>query len=468
MTQPMPAPATGDPVRISRQAWFVLIATSSSNFLVGLDMSIANIAFPAIQSDFPGTSAADLSWLLTFFNVTFAGLLIIAGRLADRIGRRRVFNIGLILFVSSAAGLALAPTVPILVGMRGLQGLGAALMVPASLGLVVAAWPTERRTFAVAAWGSVLAVSTSIGPMLGGLIIELASWRWAFLVNVPIGVLAFWWAQRVLPETRRDPAAGRPDIVGSVLIVLATTSLLLAIVQGREWGWTSTALIGLLAFFAAALAVLLRHTMRHADPIVPVALFAIPTFRIATIAVFVFSLGFLSAFLVLVLFLTRVWGYTALEAGTAITALPVAATISSNASGMLAERIGFRATIVPGCLLFSAGTFWLWNFLGSEPDFLIALLPGTLMMGIGIGAAPAILSGAGVAAVPPAFFSVAGAVGQLARQLGSAIGIAIVVVIIGQPTDLAASLTAFDRAFIYLGTVTALAGLIALRLRAGR
>lgn len=429
-------------------------------------MSIANIAFPAIQADFPTSSAADLSWVLTFFNVAFAGLLIIAGRLADRIGRRRIYSIGMVLFIASAIGVALAPTVPVIVAMRGVQGLACALMVPASLGLVVAAWPAERRTFAVAAWGSVLALATSFGPMLGGLIIEYASWRWSFLISVPIGIFVLWWAPRILPETTRDPNAGPPDIFGSALIVVATTSLLLAIVQSRDWQFPLLA--GLLFFSAAALMALVHHMHRHRDPIIPTTLFAISTFRISTISVFVFSLGFLSTFLVAVLFLTSVWKLSPLQAGLAITALPVAAAISSNASGILAERIGFRAVIVPGCLLFSCGALWLWYFLEPEPDIMWALLPATVMMGIGIGAAPAILSGAGVAAVPPAYFSVAGAVGQLARQLGSAIGIAVVVVIIGQPETTAEAMVAFDWAFLYLGSATACAGLIALRLRVVR
>lgn len=139
--------------RVGKQAWFVLVATSFGNFLAGLDTSIANVAFPDIQADFPSADRADLSWVLTFYAVTYAGLLIVAGRLADRVGRRRVFNLGLSLFVLASLGVALAPSVPIIVAMRGAQGLGAALMTPASLGLVIAAWPVERRTTAVAAWG---------------------------------------------------------------------------------------------------------------------------------------------------------------------------------------------------------------------------------------------------------------------------------------------------------------------------
>lgn len=453
---------------ISKRAWLVLAATSLANFLVGLDTSIASVAFPALKAAFPSASTADLSWVLTFYSVALAGFLIVAGRMADRIGRLRVFNIGMFLFVVASIGVAIAPTVSIIIAMRGVQGFAAALMTPASLGLVVAAWPIERRTTAVAAWSSVLALASSIGPLLGGFIIEYASWRWAFLVNVPIGIFALAWGRKILTETERDEDAASPDLLGSVLTIVATSSLLLAIVQGPEWGWTSLPLVALVGFVVVTIVALVRHTMSHTDPIMPPVLFSIPTFRIASIAIFLFSLGFLSTFVALMLFLTGVWGYSAFEAGFAITGLPVMAAITANVAGRLAERLGFMATIVPGCAVFACGALWMWAFMGPQPDPIFALFPATIMMGIGIGAAPAILNGAGVAAVEPTYFSVAGAVSQTARQLGTAIGVAILVVIIGNPVDLTSSLAAFDRAFLYLAFVTGLAGVTAVGLRSAR
>ncbi len=457
-----------DQGKVGKQAWLVLAATSLVNLLVGLDTSIASVAFPALNAAFPQASTADLSWVLTFYSVALAGFLIVAGRIADRVGRLRIFNIGMVLFVMASIGVACAPTVSIIIGMRGLQGFAAALMTPASLGLLVAAWPVERRTTAVAAWGSVLALASSIGPLLGGFIIEFASWRWAFLINVPIGIFALLWGRKILTESERDGAAATPDLIGSMLTIVATSSLLLAIVQGPEWGWVSYPLLGLIAFFVVTILALVRHTMSHNDPIMPPILFTIRTFRIASIAVFLFSLGFLSTFVALVLFLTGIWGYSALEAGFAITGLPVMAVITANVAGRLAERFGFKATIVPGCAAFTCGALWLWAFMGPQPDPLWALFPATIMMGIGIGAAPAILNGAGVAAVEPGYFSVAGAVGQTARQLGTAIGVAILVAIIGNPSDLASSLDAFDQAFLYLAIVTGLAGITAMGLRTER
>lgn len=459
---------TGREIKIGKSAWLVLAATSLANFLVGLDMSIASVAFPALIAAFPESSTADLSWILTFYSVTLAGFLIVAGRIADRVGRLKVFNLGMALFVAASVGVAAAPTVSIMIVMRGVQGLAAAMMTPASLGLVIAAWPAERRTTAVAAWSSVLALASSIGPLLGGFIIELTSWRWAFLLNVPIGMFALIWGRKVLTETERDKNAASPDLVGAVLTIIATSGILLAIVQGPEWGWTSYQLIALVLFVAMICAALVWHTMSHNDPIMPPILFSIPTFRIASVALFIFSLGFLSTFVTLMLFLTSVWGYSVFEAGFAVTGVPVMAAITANVAGRLAERVGFRAIIVPGCVAFAVGALWMWLLIGPQPDPFVVLFPATILMGIGIGAAPAILNGAAVAAVEPAYFSVAGAVGQTARQLGTAIGVALLVVIIGYPEDLVSSLAAFERAFLYLAVVTGLAGLAAMALRNAR
>jgi hypothetical protein len=204
---------TKTPAAVSRHAWKILGVTSLTNFVAGLDLSMANVAIPDIQRTFPTASTADVSWVLTFYMLTYAGFLITAGRVADRFGRLRVLNAGLICFVLGSSFAVWAPSLPILVAMRGIQGLGVAMMAPASLGLAVAAWPPERRGTAVAIWGSTLAASSAVGPVLGGLLIEVGSWRWAF--------------------------SSGPCVLGA-----ATVGLALAIVLGRDWGWTSPGRIG--------------------------------------------------------------------------------------------------------------------------------------------------------------------------------------------------------------------------------
>ena len=198
-------------VSIPHSAWKVLAATGLGMFIVGLDLSIANVAFPDIQRSFPTASLADLSWVLNGYIVLYAGLLIVAGRLADQFGRRRLFLAGIVGFVAASALVAAAPTKELLIGARALQGASAAFATPASFGLVVAAFPSERRSTAVALWGAILAVAVATGPSLGAAVIEVASWRWAFLLNLPIGIPALIFASRVLTESARS-ATRRPRI----------------------------------------------------------------------------------------------------------------------------------------------------------------------------------------------------------------------------------------------------------------
>lgn len=319
------------------------------------------MAVPDIQETFTSASTADVSWVLTFYMLTYAGLLITAGRIADRFGRLRVLNAGLICFVVGAGLAVVAPLLPLLIAARGVMGLGVAMMAPASLGLAVAAWPAERRATAVAVWSSTLALSSAVGPVVGGVLIEAGSWRWAFAVNVPIGLLAFVWGRRVLSESAKDPEARTPDVVGAVLLGLATAGLALAIVQGREWGWTSPAVIGLFILTVVSIAVVVRRTATHPNPIVPRSLLAVSSFRVATVSVFLFGLGFFATFLALVLYLTEIADYSTVQAGVAIIMLPITATVVANFPGgwPTAMATGRSPSLGCSCLLLA--------HCGSEP-----------------------------------------------------------------------------------------------------
>ena len=344
-----------DTGRVSRQAWKVLGVTSLTNFVVGLDLSITNVAVPDIGREFAGASTADISWVLTFYMVIFAGFLIVAGRWADRFGRLRMLNIGITCFVIGAALAAISPSLVVLIAVRGLQGVGVAMMAPASLGLAVAAWPIERRGTAVAVWSSTLALSTAVGPVVGGLLIEFGSWRWAYALNIPVGLIALVRGTRVLTESARHPEASRPDLIGAALLGGATAGGVLAIVQGQEWDWTSPAVLGLLGICAVSIIAVARRTARHPDPIVPRTLLAVSSFRIASTSLLLFGLGFFSSLLAMVLYLTEIAGYSTVTVGLAIITLPIAAMVSANVSGPLADRFGFRAVAIPGMLLFTMG-----------------------------------------------------------------------------------------------------------------
>ena len=446
--------------KVAASSWKILIATCLTNFVIGLDLSITNVAIPNIEQSFSSASTADISWCLTFYMLTYAGALIVSGRWADRFGRVRVLNGGFTCLVFGSALLAFAPTVPLLIAARGLIGVGAAMAAPASLGIAIASWPPERRATAVTIWSSTLALSSVVGPIIGGFVIELSSWRWAFALNIPIGIGALIWGARVLPESDRDPDVRRPDLLGSVLITAATSALALFIVKGSEWGWSSPRVLGLFVFTALGTGCLIRRISRHADPILPRSLLAIPSFRVAICSLFLFGLGFFSSMLIVVLYLTELGGYSTVRTGLGISVMASMAFTTANFSGRLADRFGHRRVAVPGMCCFIIGCLWLYQNAGASPNFFVDLFPALLLMGLGIGSGPTLLSAAAVSEVDPSNFSVAGAVAQTARQLSGAIGISIAVAISGSNADE----SSFKATFLYLAVVVAMATVTALRL----
>ena len=450
--------------KVSASGWKILIATCLTNFVIGLDLSITNVAIPNIEESFSSASTSDVSWCLTFYMLTYAGALIVSGRWADRFGRVRVLNGGFICLVSGSALLAFAPTIPLLIAARGLIGVGAAMAAPASLGIAIAAWPAERRATAVTIWSSTLALSSVVGPIIGGFVIELSSWRWAFALNVPIGIGALIWGTRVLPESDRDPDVQRPDMLGSILITAATAALALVIVKGSEWGWSSPRVAGLFLFTALGTSFLVRRIARHADPILPRSLLVIPSFRVAIFALFLFGLGFFSSMLIVVLYLTEIGDYSTVRTGLGISVMAAMAFTTANFSGRLADRFGYRRVAVPGMCCFIIGCVWLFQNAGASPNFFVDLFPALLLMGLGIGSGPTLLSAAAVSKVDPSNFSVAGAVAQTARQLSGAIGISIAVAITGSNSDE----SSFRATFLYLAVVVAMATVATLRLPLAR
>ena len=459
-----PEDRSSELTKVSSTAWKILVATCLTNFVIGIDLSITNVAIPNIQESFSSASTADISWALTFYMLTYAGALIVSGRFADRFGRVRVLNGGFICLVVGTALLVLAPTVSLLIAARGVIGIGAAMAAPASLGIAIAAWPAERRATAVTIWSSTLALSSVVGPIIGGFVIELSSWRWAFALNIPIGIGALIWGARVLPESDRDPAAQRPDLVGSVLITATTAGLALLIVKGSEWGWASPAILVLVACTIIGVTFLGYRITQHADPVLPRALLAIHSFRIAILALFLFGLGFFSSMLTVVLYLTEIANYSTVRTGFGISVLAGMAFTTALFSGRLADRFGHRRVTVPGMCCFILGCLWLYQNAGNNPTFYIDVFPALLLMGLGIGSGPTLLAAAAVTEVDPIDFSVAGAVTQTSRQLSGAIGISVAVAIIGSTADA----NSFKSTFLYLAVVIALAAATALKLPAAK
>jgi NTE family protein len=440
----------------------VLIACAGA-FVAFLDTTIVNIAFPDISASFAGSGRDALSWVLDGYFVVIAALLVPAGGLADRFGHRRIFLLGVASFTAASLLCAAAPSLGLLIAFRVVQGIGAAMIAPSSLAIVLDSFPAEKRAAGVGLWGAAAAAAAAVGPTLGGALVEAADWRLVFLVNLPLGAAILLAGRSRLPLPKIVDSR-LPDLPGAAMLALGLAAITLGIVEGNDWGWTSAATLGAFAAAAALLAGVVMRSRGHPRPIVEPALFAHRSFRIGNLGTLLFAAAFFSLILGNVLFLTSIWGYTILQAGAATLPGPTASTVFAGPAGKLADRFGHRAVIVPGTLFFAAGVMVLRS-AGAEPDWLGLWLPGSLLTGIGIGLAFPTLGSAAVRDIPIDRFATASAVNAAFRQVGAVLGTAILIAIVGEPGSLSEALSVSDGAFLFAAIASLVAGAATLTLR---
>ncbi len=426
--------------------WPVFAVTVSAAFIVALDLSIVNVAFPSIRESFPDVSTAALSWVLAAYSVVFGALLLGAGRIADRSGRRRIFLVGLAVFSIGSLVCGVAPSAWVLIGGRALQAVGAALLMPASLALLLTATPPAARAQAVAMWGGISALAVATGPSLGSVLIDAGGWRWAFFVNLPIAAVAAFVTPRLVPESVMGGAL--PDLPGIALVTGAVGALALAITQGSDWGWSSPTVVGVFVLAAVLAPAAVLRSRRHPSPAIDLDVFRSRTVAVANAATFLYAVGFFAMLLANVLFLTSVWGYSTLAAGLAITPGPLVVAVLSGPSGRLAARVGYGPVLVAGGLTFAAGLAWYVALVGTDAAFLTHWLPGSLLVGLGVALSFPVLSAAAVADLPQERFGIGGAINQTARQIGAVIGVAVLIAVIGTPSGPEQALDRFKAAWI--------------------
>jgi len=446
-----------------QRKWKVLLVTSVAVFMSFLDVTIVNIAFPDIRASFADASLGQLSWILNAYNIVFAALLVPAGRLADRFGRRRTFVAGLLTFLAASVVAGIAPRVEVLVAARVVQAAGAAALVPTSLALLLPEFPLAQRATATGIWGATGAIAAALGPSLGGMLVDAAGWRWVFFVNLAIGLPALIPARRLLAETREPNPGPLPDIAGIGLLVAAVGLLSLGIVKGGEWGWHSGRVAGALAAGVLLLVAFGVRSSRHPAPVVEPALFRVRSFAVANAGMFAFALGFYATLLTNVLFLTGVWHYSVLKAGFALTPGPLMAALGAPIGGRLADRFGQRVVAVPGGLLFAVGALGLATSTGEHPAYATHMLPWQIISGFGIGLSFAAWGSAAVAELAPARFATGSAIVGALRQIGAVLGIAILVAVVGTPTP-ADPIGPFHEAWHLIASTGAVAGALALGL----
>src|SRR5271163_172079 len=421
---------------IMQRKWRVSLIVCVGVFMSSLDLFIVNIAFPSISKHFGGASLGSVSWILSGYAIVFAALLVPAGRWADAFGRKRAFLLGLGVFVAASAACALAPSVGFLTAARIVQAAGGALMLPTSLGLMLPEFAPHERHVAIGVWAATGGIAAAAGPPLGGLLVQ-ADWRWVFLVNVPIGLLGLGFGLRTLAE-RREVGAARPDVLGALALIVVIGSLVVAIVKGQEWGWDSARVLGLLAVTALGLPAIWWRSERHDSPVVDPAMLRVRSFGLAVGASVLFFAGFGAMLLAGVLFLTGVWHESVLTAGLMLFPGPAMATAFSIPSARLGARVGYRIPGVIGALLFVAGQVWYITQTGDTPAYVTEYLPGILISGAGVGLVIPTLTGAGASSLAPERFATGAAVLTMGRQIGAALGVAVLVAVLGPTTATAA------------------------------
>jgi EmrB/QacA subfamily drug resistance transporter len=441
----------------------ILATLSLAAFMASLDLFIVNVAFADIGHDFRGSSLSDLSWVLNGYAVLYAALLVPLGRLADRYGRMAGFLGGLALFTVASAACAASPNLWSLVVFRGLQAVGAAALTPASLGLLLAATPADRRVRAVRIWAAIGALAAAFGPVVGGLLVQ-ASWRWVFIVNLPVGVLGLVAARRIVPDSRDAGVTRIPDLVGAALLAVGIGSLSLALVKGPDWGWSSTRDIA--GFLVAALGIggFWVRSERHPLPVVEPALLRVRAFAWANATAVLFNLAFAAGLLAAVLWLQDVWHWSALRSGLAIAPGPLMVPIFAAVSQRIAGRVRAGHIAAVGCALFGAGTVLVAMSVGEGPSYAADFLPGWLLGGVGVGFAfPTIISAA-TSDLPPARAATGSAVVTMGRQIGLVLGVAMFVAVVGTPHGYAAVHGAFRNAWWAIAAASWVAAVAAPRM----
>jgi EmrB/QacA subfamily drug resistance transporter len=449
---------TGDPHR-----WRVLAVLSAVAFMAQLDVFIVNVALAGIRDDFPGASLSAVSWVLSAYAIVLAAVLVPAGRIADRVGRKRVLLLGVAIFTFASAVCAAAPVLPVLVGGRVVQAIGAAMIVPTSLGLLYPAFPKRQHMTVVGIWAGVAAVAASAGPPVGGLLVS-ASWRWIFVINIPIGVGTILYGTKLISESRESADARRFDVASAASLLIAVVTLVLATVQGPRWGWGDARTVALFVIALIGAAACLQRTLHAAHPIIEKQLFHSRVFTASAIALVLYFCGFVIFLLGSALFMQDVWRFSSIKAGVAIAPAPVMAIGFAVAAGPIQKRFGRTFPALVGAIAMAiAGGFWLVR-IGRHPDYWSEMFPGLILMGIsgGLFQAP-MFAAAGT--LPADRATTGSAVLNMSRQVGSAIGVAVLVAL----TATASPVRGYDHAWaVQIGVALVAASVLVLFGRAVR
>jgi len=450
-----------------RAKWFGLAVLLAVQFMVVLDIAIVNVALPSIQVDL-GFSQENLQWVISAYALVFGGFLLLGGRMADLLGRRRLFLAGLVIFGLGSLLCGLAWSDAALIGARAIQGLGAAIITPAALSILTTTFKEGReRNIALGAWGAVGGFGAAAGVLLGGILTDALSWEWIFFVNVPVALVALIVSPILLGESR-DAGAKSFDALGAMLVTGGLTLVVLAITQGHSWGWGSFATIGTFVLAAVLLAGFVAWEQRIEDPLMRFSIFRVRTVLGANITGFILGTALFGMFLMLTLYMQQVLGYSPMKTGVAYLAVAGTSIIWANVAAQLVGRVGVKPLVTAGMALLSVGML-LFTQLEVNGNYWTDLFPGFLIIAMGLAFCFVPISIAALAGIKPSEAGLASGLINTSQQIGGALGIAILSTIATTRADNAIQTgTARSSAFVegfqaafWVGAAIAAVGVVA-------
>src|SRR3954451_15402339 len=406
-----------------RRTWLALALLCVVQFMVVLDVAIVNVALPSIQVDL-GFSQADLQWVISAYALVFGGFLLLGGRAADMLGRRRLFLVGIVVFTIASLLAGLAWSEASLISARALQGLGAAIITPAALSILSTTFAEGReRNIALGAWGAVGGFGAVAGVLLGGVLTDALSWEWIFFVNVPVGVAGFALAPFLLQESR-DARVRRFDLPGAVLVTAGLSSLVYGMTRAGQDGWLAPQTLVVFGVALALLAGFVTWELRHPEPLMRFGILQTRTVSGANVAGFIMGTALFSMFLMLTLYMQQVLGYSPMKTGVAYLAVAGTAILWSGVAAQLVTRVGVKPVLVAGMVALTGGLLYFTQ-VSVHGTYLADLLPGFLLVGVGLGFSFVPISIAALAGVSPAEAGLASGLFNTTQQIGGALGIAV-------------------------------------------
>ena len=454
-------------VASTNHRWLALALLSVVQFMLVLDIAIVNVALPSIKVDL-GFSQENLQWVISAYALVFGGFLLLGGRAADIVGRRRMFVSGLVVFTAASLLAALAWDETSLIGARAVQGLGAAIIAPAALSILMTTFSEgKERNIALGVWGAVGGFGAAAGVLLGGVFTDLLTWEWIFFLNIPVGLTAIALAPVLLGESR-DGRARRFDALGAVLVTAGLSTAVFGITQANDWGWTSGRTIGVFAAAVSLLAGFVVRETRAKDPLMSFSIFRIKTVAGANIAGFILGTALFSMFLMLTLYMQQVLGYSPLQTGFAYIAVAGTSIVWAMVAQQLVTRVGVKPVLVTGMSLLSVGLLYFTQ-VSPEGSYIGDLLPGFLVVAMGMAFSFVSISIAALAGVPAKDAGLASGLINTSQQIGGALGIAVLSsVAIANTSDatrtgeaVPAALTSGFQAAFWVGAGVAAVGVLA-------